>query len=110
MVTPAPQLEASTTLSRELADFLLELSIAFHKHAIYPDGHPLVGAAVLAVERRLALLFTERNGVSFGVARSQLVIEGVATDETHPVLRSSPAASTATTWRRCASRRCRRAR
>jgi len=87
MVTPAPQLEASTTLSRELADFLLELSIAFHKHAIYPDGHPLVGAAVLAVERRLALLFTERNGVSFGVARSQLVIEGVATDETHPVLR-----------------------
>jgi hypothetical protein len=87
MVTPAPLMEESTTLSRELADFLLELSIAFHKHAIYPDGHPLVGAAVVAVERRLALLFTERNGVSFGVARSQLVIEGVATDETHPVLR-----------------------
>ena len=26
----------TATLSRELGDFLVELSIAFHKHAIYP--------------------------------------------------------------------------
>jgi len=25
-------------LSRELADFLIELSIALHKHAMYPEG------------------------------------------------------------------------
>ena len=27
-------------LSRELADLLIEFSIALHKHAMYPEGHP----------------------------------------------------------------------
>src|SRR5713101_4874737 len=30
-------------LSRELADFLIELSIALHKHAMYPEGHRRLG-------------------------------------------------------------------
>ncbi|MCX5754621.1 MAG: hypothetical protein NTX19_00670 [Gemmatimonadetes bacterium] len=49
--------ETSTALSRELADFLIELSI--------------------------------------GVARQQLIIEGVATDDSNPVLRdlAAPPAS-----------------
>jgi hypothetical protein len=76
----------SAMLSRELADFLVELSIAMHKHAIYPPGHPLLEGAVDAVARKLWGLLVERPALSIGVARKQLVIEGVATDPSHPLL------------------------
>ena len=75
------------TLSRELSDFLVELSIAMHKTAIYPAGHPLLETAVSGVERKLSGLLRERPTLSIGVARRQLVIEGVATDANHPLLR-----------------------
>lgn len=74
-------------LSRDLADFLLEFSIALHKHAMYPEGHPSLGPAADAVVRRAVLLLADRPSISLGVARHQLVIEGVATDARHPVLR-----------------------
>src|SRR5206468_2270034 len=83
---PAPGGERAT-LSRDLADFLIELSIALHKHAMYPEGHPSLAPAAAAVTRRAGLLLEERSSVSLGVARHQLVIEGVATDPKHPVLR-----------------------
>ena len=76
------------TLSRELSDFLVELSITLNKHTIYPAGHPLLGVAIDGVENRLQLLFTgERDSLSLGVARKQLIIEGVATDPENPVLK-----------------------
>ncbi len=75
------------TLPRELANFLVELSIAMHKTAIYPARHPLLEAAVHGVERKLAGLLRERPTLSIGVARRQLIIEGVATDPNHPLLR-----------------------
>jgi hypothetical protein len=40
------------------------------------------------VVSRLAALLLDRPSISMGVARKQLVIEGVATDPRHPVLRS----------------------
>jgi hypothetical protein len=75
------------TLSRDLADFLVELSIALHKHAMYPQGHPSLQPAAAALTRRAGLLLENRATLSLGVARNQLVIEGVATDPAHPVLR-----------------------
>jgi hypothetical protein len=75
------------TLSRDLAGFLIELSIALHKHAMYPEGHPSLAPAAAGVTRRAGSLLEDRATVSLGVARSQLVIEGVATDPKHPVLR-----------------------
>ncbi|HYL22572.1 MAG TPA: hypothetical protein VEU74_12475 [Gemmatimonadales bacterium] len=74
------------SLSRDLGDFLIELSIALHKHAMYPLGHPSLGPAAAAVTRRAGLLLEDRSTLSLGVARQQLVIEGVATDPKHPVL------------------------
>src|SRR5438477_6203598 len=76
----------TTSLSRELADFLIELSIALHKHTMYPEGHPSLAPAAAGVTRRVEQLVVNRSTVSLGVARHQLVIEGVATDPTHPVL------------------------
>jgi hypothetical protein len=87
-VTPSahPPRERAT-LSRPLADFLIELSIALHKHAIYPEGHPSLSPAAAGLAERASLLLDERPSLSLGVARNQLVIEGLATDSRHPVLR-----------------------
>jgi hypothetical protein len=74
-------------LSRQLAEFLIELSIALHKHAMYPDGHPSLAPAATQVVERLHRLHNERATLSLGVARTRLVIEGVATDPKNPVLR-----------------------
>lgn len=77
---------ARATLSRELSDFLVELSIGMQKHAIYPAGHPLLNSAVDVVMRKLALLLADRDSLTIGIARRQLIIEGVATDPKHPLL------------------------
>lgn len=77
----------SAALSRDLSDFLIELSIGLHKNAIYPSGHPLLENTTAELNRRLAVLLKERSALSLGVARHQLIIEGVATDEANPVLR-----------------------
>ena len=88
MTTPtgAPSAPERATLSRELSEFLIELSIALHKHAMYPEGHPSLGPAAAGVVRRGEALLQDRPTLSLGVARNQLVIEGVATDARHPVL------------------------
>lgn len=79
---------AVATLSRDLADFLVELSITLNKHAIYPRSHPLLDQAVDGVANRVGLLFVgDRESLSIGVARRQLIIEGVATDPLNPVLK-----------------------
>lgn len=54
---------------------------------MYPAGHPSLAPAARAVAERAGLLLTDRATLSLGVARNQLVIEGVATDPKHPVLR-----------------------
>jgi hypothetical protein len=85
---PATPKPAVTTLSRELADFLVEFSITLNKHVIYPSKHPLLDVAIDGVANRLGLLFDEnRDSLSIGVARKQLIIEGVATDPHNPVLK-----------------------
>ena len=89
--TPAHSQDESSqtraTLSRELSDFLVELSIAMQKHAIYPGGHPLLNDAVDGVMRKIALLLADRDSLSIGIARRQLIIEGVGTDPNHPLLK-----------------------
>jgi len=65
---------------------LIELSIALHKHSMYPGDHPSLGPAAAGVLRRSEALLRDRPSISLGVARNQLVIEGVATDPRHPVL------------------------
>lgn len=54
---------------------------------MYPLGHPSLDPAARAVVHRAELLLEDRPRLSLGVARQQLVIEGVATDPKHPVLR-----------------------
>ncbi len=74
------------TLSRELSEFLVELSIGVHRYVMYPPGHPSLDPIVEALIARLGELLSDRRTLSIGVAAKQLVIEGVATDQKHPVL------------------------
>jgi hypothetical protein len=74
-------------LSRELNEFLVELSIALHKHSMYPSGHPALEPAIQSVARRAAGLLVDRPLIAFGVARRQLIIEGNTTDPNQPLLR-----------------------
>lgn len=92
--TPSPaaspasgQAPETKLLSRELATFLVEFSIALHKNQIYPAGHPQLDAAIARFTERLQVLLESRPTLSLGVARHQLVIEGVATDPANPLLR-----------------------
>ena len=82
-----PPTAARDSLPRELTEFLIELSIAFQKFAIYPAGHPMLAKTVERLEHRLLLLLDTRDTLSLGVANTQLVIEGIATDENNAVLR-----------------------
>jgi hypothetical protein len=82
----APRSERAT-LPRELSEFLIELSIALHRHSMYPAGHPALIPAIESVIRRAEKLLDDRPEIAFGVARRQLIIDGVTTDADQPVLR-----------------------
>jgi hypothetical protein len=86
-VTEAVPKSDRVVLARDLSEFLVELSIALHKHAMYPPGHPSLGPAAERLAARAERLLEGRPTVAFGVARHQLIIDGVATDPNQPVLR-----------------------
>ncbi len=78
---------ADTTLSRKLADFLVEFSIALHKRSIYPAGHPYLHSSSDRFAGRVAMLLESRESVTIGVARDRLVIESATTDPANALLR-----------------------
>lgn len=83
----APVPAGTQVLSRDLASFLVEFSIALHKNQMYPTGHPHLNTALVGFNDRVRALLATRPSLSIGVARKQLVIEGVATDPDNPLLR-----------------------
>jgi hypothetical protein len=81
----APAQEAQ--FSQPVSEFLIALSIALHKNAMYPSGHPSLGPAAADVARRVSVLLADRPMVALGIARHQLILDGLATDSRQPVLR-----------------------
>jgi hypothetical protein len=73
-------------LPPEIAGFLSDFAIALQRHAMYPGAHPSLAPAVNNVARRTAQLFERRDMLALGVARDQLIVEGVPTDPKHPML------------------------
>jgi hypothetical protein len=76
-----------TTLSRDLADFLVEFSIVLHKRSMYPAGHPHLQNSSVRFFNRMTALLEGRDSVTLGVARHRLVIESVTTDPNNALLR-----------------------
>jgi hypothetical protein len=68
------------TLSRELSVFLVQFSVGLHKAGAYPPNHPVVREAIESIYVQLLALLTERDTLAIGVARDQLLVDGMATD------------------------------
>lgn len=85
--TTARASAASRSLASDLGELLLELAVALHKRAIYPSDHPMLAGAVDTLLTRLGSVLQDRPSVALGVARRQVIVEGVATDPNHPLLR-----------------------
>jgi hypothetical protein len=83
---PQPTARSVATLSRDLADFLVEFSIVLHKRAMYPLGHPHLQDSTERFVTRLELLLASRDALAIGVARHQLIVAGVATDPRNALL------------------------
>ena len=75
-------------LERDLTRFLVDLSIALHRFAMYPAGHPSLALVLETLGRHAEILLQNRPKIAIGVARDRLVIEGVVTDERQPLLRA----------------------
>ena len=73
--------------SRELTEFLIELATGLQKRAMYPEGHPMLLATVDRLLARLAALLGDRPALALGVARTQLLVDGCATDPHHLLCR-----------------------
>jgi hypothetical protein len=73
--------------SRELMELLIELGTGLQKRAMYPEGHPMLLATVDRLLARLAALLGDRPTLAIGVARSQLLVDGTATDPHHLLCR-----------------------
>ena len=86
-VPPEDPKSGRSVLTRELSEFLVELSVALHRHSMYPSGHPSLGPAIHAIVRRAERLLEDRPMIALGIARRQLIIEGIATDPNQVVLR-----------------------
>jgi hypothetical protein len=81
-----PGARSTATLSRDLADFLVEFSIVLHKRAMYPLGHPHLQESTERFVNRLEALLAPRDALAIGIARHQLIVAGVATDPRNALL------------------------
>ena len=81
-----PGARSTATLSRDLADFLVEFSIVLHKRAMYPLGHPHLQESTERFVNRLESLLAPRDSLAIGIARHQLIVAGVATDPRNALL------------------------
>lgn len=86
-LTTASPTQERAVLPRDVAVFLPLLGIALHKITAYPDKHPLLGNAMEAVSGHLRTVLVNRPFLLLGIARSQLLVEGLATDPDNPVLK-----------------------
>ncbi len=69
-----------------LIRFLTRFSIALHKHATYPPGHPTLVSADSAVAQALDGLFQDRTSLQLGVARRELIIDGQPIESSNAIV------------------------
>lgn len=84
---PTPEPPETPALSRDLVLFFVQFSVALNKSRAYPAGHPVLAAAIDVVIQNLKAIFQRRQLLTIGISRSRLFVDGVASDDDHPVLR-----------------------
>ena len=87
--TPVPASESSEkpALPRDLVLFFVQFSVALNKSRAYPAGHPVLAAAIDVLIQNLNVLFQRRAMLTIGVSRGQLFVDGIGSDDDHPVLK-----------------------
>jgi hypothetical protein len=68
-------------------ELLIELATGLQKRAMYPEGHPMLLATVDRLLARLMAFLGDRPALAIGVGRSQLLVDGTATDPDHLLCR-----------------------
>ena len=86
-VTSTSSTDEREVLPTPIAELLTELGTALHKFSIYPDQHPLLEIAVRGIATRLDGVMAGREELAIAVARRQLFVEDVGSDETSPMHR-----------------------
>jgi hypothetical protein len=84
---PAPESSEKPTLPRDLILFFVQFSVALNKSRAYPSGHPVLAAAIDVLIQNLNALFQRRAMLTIGVSRGQLFVDGVGSEDDHPVLK-----------------------
>ncbi len=79
-MTDQQQIEDPPRLPEEHRELLVELANALLKHAMYPDGHPMLLSAADGLVQRLASVLRQRPALALGVTPRQLIVGGAATD------------------------------
>ena len=74
-------------LPRDLVLFFVQFSVALNKSRAYPSGHPVLAAAIDVLIQNLNALFQRRAMLTIGVSRGQLFVDGVGSEDDHPVLK-----------------------
>ena len=90
VTTPAvvpPESVEKPALPRDLTVFLIQLSVSLNKARSYPSGHPVLAAAMEILSRHLDTILQRQDQFTIGVTQRRLVIDGLPSDESHPVLR-----------------------
>lgn len=84
---PASESPEKATLPRDLILFFVQFSVALNKSRAYPAGHPVLAAAIDVLIQNLNVLFQRRVMLTIGVSRGRLFVDGVGSDDDHPVLK-----------------------
>jgi len=85
--TVPPESVEEPALPRDLTVFLIQLSVSLNKSRSYPSGHPVLAAGMEILARHLDTILQRQNQLTIGVTRTQLLMDGLPSDEGHPVLR-----------------------
>jgi len=67
-------------LARDIADLLMEFSLALGHQSAYPQDHPMLRSAAERMSHTLGAVLAGRETLTLGIAKRQFVINGVATD------------------------------
>ena len=88
VATPSPSLPARAvaTVPKDAADVLVEFSVALHKRAMYPIGHPHLTESTARFIARIEAHLATRGQLAIGVAGRQLILAGVATEPRNALL------------------------
>ncbi len=78
--TPGSAEGERVALARDLADLLMEFSLALGHQSAYPQGHPMLRAAAERLNHTLGAVLAGRETLTLGIAKRQFVINGVTTD------------------------------